>query len=361
MILNHRYWLAAAALVIAFSSCDFLGADERTGGSYLYVGNWGYDQIYVVDVATNEVVRTLSGFEVGLGGVWKHVATKSGRKLYVDTRGGTYNDAQGKLHVVDVRTWRRRVILDEAAEPFVTANGEVFVLTRDASMSGAAIGRVDTLSDQITFFDTLDVRQNGDGKAVVFDPQRPVLYAVGSSGRLFAYDYKKQAITRTYGTVQDPRSMIVSRSSGKLYVAGGPVVDLERDSVVAWLGGNELGSLALSPSGDTLYVTDPGSRIVGPTTYVSSGKVFLYDTRIDVYVGDVDVSEALPTPGVGKSTADIVLSGGGNTAYVSNQFDLVFVIDLRAGTVSGLIQLEKAHDTRPLSLAPKPGPPLHYN
>jgi YVTN family beta-propeller protein len=354
MIMNHRYGLAAAALVIAFSSCDFLGADERTGGSYLYVGDSGYDQLFVVDVATNEVVRTLSGFEAGLGGVWTHVATKSGRKLYVDTRGGTYS-APGKLHVVDVRTWRRRVILDEAAEPYVSPTGDVLVFTRDAGRSEQAIGRVDTLSDEIVFFDSLDVRQNSNRLAVAFDPRRPILYSVNSAGRLFAYDYDRESITRTYMYGGNPRRMVVSPDGSRLYVAGGSVLDLEKDSLLARLGGNGRGSLALSPSGDALYHTDPGeylSRLLGPP----SGEVSMYDTRSWARIGTVDVTEASSFYGSGNNITDsIVLSMDGNTAYVSNWGDLVFVIDVKAGRVTALIHPdERGVNTSPLTLAPIP-------
>lgn len=55
------------------------------GGYNLYVGNWGSNEVYIVDTNSNTMVDTLRGFDYY---IWDLAITLSGAKLYVSTKGG---------------------------------------------------------------------------------------------------------------------------------------------------------------------------------------------------------------------------------------------------------------------------------
>ncbi|HET6567632.1 MAG TPA: hypothetical protein VFG50_06685 [Rhodothermales bacterium] len=341
-------------LALLFGSCDLFSSSEAPSrdGYFLYIGNWDYDEIFVVDTQTNKIVRTLTGFNH----VWALAATKSGRKLYVQTRDSSGYDTPRTLHVVDTRTWESHVVLHGRAKPYVALQGDVFVITQWWDSRQQALGRIDTLTDQVTFIDTLDliyrVGTNGQyDDGVAFDPQLPLLYATRSSDRkLFAYDYDRREVVRVYESLYDPVRIEVSHDGKRLYVAGGPVLDLERDSVLAWMGGNLLGSLALHPSKDLLYITDPGRYL--NIDVIPSGKVFIFDTQRNQYTGEIYVGVQ---PGDHPPTDDIALSPDCRRAYVSDKGPSVVAIDLETRNVIGrIIPRTRAISTIPLAIAPKP-------
>lgn len=73
---------------------------------------------------------------------------------------------------------------------------------------------------------------------------------------------------RTYQNIFDPLHMVISHDGNYLYVAGSFVYDLKEDKAIAVLGGNRLGSLALSADGELLYVTDPGESIMKKSIFL---------------------------------------------------------------------------------------------
>jgi DNA-binding beta-propeller fold protein YncE len=128
-------------------------------------------------------------------------------------------------------------------------------------------------------------------------------------------------------------------------MAGGPVLDLEQDVVTGWVGGNHLGSVALSPSGDSLYVSDPGKPL--SIEIIPSGKLFIFDTRSNRYVEDLETG----------ASAQFALTSDGKRAYVSNWTTSVSVIDLEKKTILDRIQpvdRETIFYTMPLVLGPEP-------
>ena len=302
-------------------------------GYNLYVGNWGFDEVFVIDTDSNAVVDTLRGF----GSVWDLAVTKSGKKLYISTREGPVN-FPGKVYSVDLQTRHIKLILDKVADVYVVPNGIVIIISKDPFQLPRQIGTIDTLSDAITFFDTLDVRDAGvNYQSVVLDRTFPLFYAVNNALQLFAYDYEQRKVVRVFENLFGPKLHMVLSPDGKfLYAAGGPVFDLERDAAIAGVGGNHLGSLALSADGGYLYITDPGGYLLPEP--VPSGKVFIFQTSTNTYNGEIDVQKAVPF-GHGWQTDRIVLMPDGRTAYVSNWLDLIFVIDLQQREVVKLIQL----------------------
>ena len=75
---NKRFPLFLLSSVMLFlTSCFDNGVEPITQYNqpyYLYAGNWGLDQVFVIDTENNSVVDTLKGF----GSVINVLCTKSG-------------------------------------------------------------------------------------------------------------------------------------------------------------------------------------------------------------------------------------------------------------------------------------------
>ena len=324
--MKFKKYLLAVLLIFCEVGCERHNVIESPNltnnkGYYLYVGNWGFDEVFVVDTDSNAVVDTLRGF----GSVWDLTVTKSGTKLYVCTREGPVNFS-GKVFSVDLHNMQIKLILNKVADVYVAPHGAIFIISKDPYQLPRQIGTIDTMSDAITYFDTLDIRDAGyNYQSVIFDKKRPLVYTVNNSKQLFVYDYEKKQIVRIYQNLFDPLHMAISPDGKFLNVASGPVFDLGRDSVIAWVGGNQLGSLALSPGREYLYITDPGKYMLPEP--VPSGKVKIFQTRTNSYVGEIDVNKA--TGDAYTLTDRIVVTPDGKTAYVSSWLHRVFVTDLQ--------------------------------
>ena len=311
---------------------------------YLYVGNWGFDQVYVVDTDSNTVVDTLRGF----GSVWDLATTVDGTKLYVCARMGGPN-APGSVYSVDIRRKVSKQIHPKVADVYVTPQGTVVIISRDPYQPMRPIGTIDPATDAITFFDTLDIRDTGhNDQGVVFSRNKPLLYGINNGGQLFAYDYDSKETKKIYNNLNENLRMALSPDGKLIFVSGGDIFDLERDSTVGFVGGNKLGSVTLNPSGEYLYVTDPGGYLIDP---IPSGKVFIFDTKTKSYSGYVDVKKSSP---ISYQTDRIVLTPDGKTAYVSNWLDRIFVIDLQASEVTKMILVPAGSQPVPMVLCARP-------
>jgi hypothetical protein len=341
--MKHLYRLFLCIWLLVEIACqhssptdDISKNGNAVKGYNLYVGNWGGNEVFVVYTDSNAVADTLHSFPYT---VWHIAVTTSGAKLYVCTRDDVPPDYTGAIFSVDVKTNNVKMIHDKISDVFVSPQGTAFVTSYSyaAGLSQGSIGIIDTLTDVITFFDTLDIRDTGfNYQSVVFDKNRSLFYAVNNSRQLFAYDYNKNEIVRVYQNLFDPLHMVLSLDGKFIYVAGGRVFDLESDAVIARAGGNPRGSLAITPDGEFLYVTDPGSWAIPEP--IPSGKVFIFQTSTNRYVGEIDIRNAVP-PGYGKITDRIILTPDGKTAYVSGWINLVFVIDVQAKEVVKVIEM----------------------
>lgn len=327
----------AICLCLSFTfSCQTSGPVEPDTtspiGYNLYVGNWGFTEVYVLDTETNSVVDTLHGFNQGFQvGVWDLAVTRSGAKLYVSTRKGPRN-GPGYVYSVDVKSKDVATIFNKPSDVYVAPSGAVFVVASEPYRNWRYVGLIDTLSDAITFIDTLNIRDSGyNSQSLVFDPDDSRFYTFDNQNRLFAYDYEDREIVRKYENfVGDLLHMVISPDGRYLYMAGGPVFDLELDLVVAGVGGNLLGSLALSPDGEYIYITDPGKywQFEPP----SSGKVGIFQTSTNSYIGEIDV-------GSGRITDRIVVTPDGKRAYVSRWVEDVFALNLHSRLVREVINI----------------------
>ncbi len=313
-------------LSILISSCIFKPT-PTVQSYYLYAGNWDYDEVFVIDTENNTVVDTLDGF----GHVWDVAITPGGNKLYVCTREGMYN-ALGAVYSVDLKTKEKNIILDESADVYISTNGIPLIVAYIPHDSTCQVGFIDTLTDEIDFFDSLDIVDLAiNYQTIVFDPDEPVFYAWSNERRLFAYDYNREEIIRNYSSESLSKNMVISKDGNYLYFPY-KALDIEKDSIVATWDGKK-GALALNPNGDYLYLTDYGYPF---STHLSppSGQIKVFQTSINSEAYIIDVNDAAKHyyPHLDR----IIIYPDGNKAYVSSPGE-IFVIDLNSKQVTDVI------------------------
>lgn len=318
-------WFILVVIFLAVG-CDI---NSPTGishnkGYYLYVGSLTFPEVFTVDTECNVIVDTLT-FPHTVGSL---AITKSGAKLYV---------ASGIISVVNLKTKQTTLFYDQSqsASVHVGPHGQVFVISRTHYQAPWTIGIIDTLSDAVSIIDTLDLHDETGDQRVAFAPKSPLIYAFNKEGRLFAYNYETKEVMRTYQNLYTvaPVHMIISHDGKHMYTTLS-VFDLEADSIVCEIDAKISAYLALSPDGKYLYITDPEHISI---EFPVSGKVRVFDTGTNSCVGDIDVNKAVPY-GQSNTTDCIVITPDGKTAYVSNWYYLVFVIDLQRREVIKTIQ-----------------------
>lgn len=343
--ITRFFWSSSPFLAVMFlflAGCKDSGVGpiiQTTQSYYLYAANYSFDQVFVIDTSNNAIVDTLHGF----GSVWDITATRSGRKLYVTTRQGPVN-WPGAVYSVDPVTKSKRQILAKAADIYLEPWGVPLIVISTPYDSMRQLGTIDTLTDAISIFDTLNILDSGHNyEALVFDPKSTILYTWTNHGRLFSYDYGTKRIGRYYNSVGFPLlNMAISTDGRHIYFANGPVLDVTRDSVVDEIPAyNEstLGSLALSPDGQYLYLTDPGKPLLPEP--VPSGKIRVFQTNTNSPIGFIDVNEAA---GQANTMTDrMIIGSNGRKAYVSGGFSDVFEIDLESNQVIGIVKFGESN------------------
>jgi len=303
---------------------------ETENDYFLYAGNWAGNEVYVIDTDNYTVVDTIGGFGDYISNL---AVTQDGSKLYVSTRNGPPN-SPGKVYSVDTRTKETLLILNEYGDIYVSPNGIISII------ASGKIGIIDPLSDMVNFLDTLDIVDRGYANNhynVVFDKNSSIMFGITNANQLFVYDYETMKVIRTINVSFAPLHMVLSSDAKTLYFTGAPgafvVFDVEEDSVVAVFSMNQLGSVAISPDGRYVYITDPGRYLIQEP--IPSGKIYVFDASRNTPAEDINVSEAL---GECKITDKIVVTPDGRFAYVANWLDKVIVIDLDRREVEKVIQ-----------------------
>lgn len=320
----------------------------------LYIG-FENTYIQVYDTEKHAFDDSLWGFNEY---TWDVEATKSGRKLYVCSRESTNNPPC--VYSVDLQTKERKEILNKKAEIFLSPKGIPFIVAWESFDTLRQVGIIDTLSDTIEWIDTLDMlafAMNND-QSLVFDPQATVFYSLTSAFRLFKYNYETKEIMYTYKSALNYR-MVIDQSGKFIYSAGGPAIDVEKDSVVGLFKlfcdseADFNGTLTLSPNGKFLCHTDVGKPLLPEP--IPCGAVAVFYTLPQGISGDVsyiDVKSVTYPRNTSWQTDKIVITDDGKKAYVSNWIDLIFVIDLEKEIVSDVIELNW-YLPRTLLLVPK--------
>jgi len=314
---------------------DFVVNKLTNYNKNIYAVNWGHNKIYVVDADLDEIIDTLSGFGDNINNA---VITKSGAKLYVWTKQYSvypYDTTYpAQVYSVDLQTTSIKKILEKQAFIYLEPDGTPLIFSYGLHDSLKQVGIIDTLTDEISFFDTLSVL-DPQYERLVFNPATSIFYTYNNEYRLFSYDYNKKNIVRNYSVAAD-YDMTISRNGKYIYCANGPVLDIVNDNIVGSIPANRIGYLFLNPVNDFLYATDPASFNI---EIPPSGRVNIFQASSPFsQTGYIDVNKA---SGLAyTSTEGMVIMPDGNKGYVSDSGANIFVVDLDSKEVVYTIKFE---------------------
>lgn len=328
LFFNVSFYLIIILLSFG-DGCKSTGTDpinsSRFKGNILFAGNWGHDQVYIVDIDSNKIVDSIKGF----GSVWNLSITHSKAKLYVSTREGPENST-GAAYSVDLNTGKISLILSKANILCISPSGEPIIFISTPYDSLKQVGIIDTTTDHISIIDTLDILDSGSIKNIAaFCTSKTILYTLNNTGNIFAYDYKKRVIVNTFPSAGIPLNIIISRDKTKLFIVSDTYGLIAFDlSNYSYLAANKrintIGTLALSPDGQLLYITDPGKYLIPEPQ--PSGLISIFQASNLNFIGTIDINKI---SGLAYTLTDnIVLSKDGNTGYVSDFGATVFIVDL---------------------------------
>lgn len=330
-------------IIILFISCEKNNPVENNNncinsGYYLYVCNANGNEIFIIDTDSNIVVDTIYGLDKYICDI---AVSRDGRQIFVATQ-GSYQSIEPKIYSVDVMTKKVQHLINKACNLFDSPDGSIFLITSPTANGKNFIGQMYPHSNTIIFFDTINVQIDvtTNRQSVVFDWNKHIFYGINNDNQLFKYNYCKKNIERVYNNLQGyyALNMMLSVDGRYIYVAGGSIFDLERDSIIGFLGGNHLGSLALSYTGEFLYITDPGHYIHEP---MPSGEVAIFNTRFKKYDGTIDVKPAAqPYDCCPITDRIIIMPFDIKIAYVSGWSEYVYILDLITNRVIGRIDLD---------------------
>jgi len=335
----RKKYLLILSLFIALMiyGCCFFPEINYSTYKHLYAGNVVSDEIYIIDIKNNTVVDTLTGFR----NVNNITVTKSGEKLYVKTKYGGINRTHA-VYSVDLHTKNTNKIIERESDVFISPSGMPFIIVATDQDSIRAVGIIDTITDEITFIDSLDIWGTRLGpQTLVFDPNEKIFYTWSNDLQIFSYNYEEKRIIK-YFTSAYPFliNFIISKDGQYLYFSNGPVVDVSCDSIVGYIPANSpnnIGRLALSPDGKYLYLTDPGIPL--NPEILSSGEIKIFETDTYTNVGSINVNDA--SGKLYTMTFGIAINKNGSKAYVSGNYNDIYVIDLRSNQIKDVINFEE--------------------
>jgi hypothetical protein len=315
---------------------DFIVKEDILERYYLLIGSGTSIRVY--DTELHAFVDSIGGFIKGVSDI---EATKSGGKIYVCTG---FVNAPGYVYVMNWMTKEKEIILSKRSEIFISPKGIPFIMASEPYDTLRRMGTIDTLTNAISWFDTLDIEDGGTSdQALVFDPSQPVFYSITNYNnvngglKLFKYNYETKEIIRYYNNSGFPLHRMTIDPSGKyIYFAGGPAIDLEKDSVVGdfrFALKDYNGSIAIDSRGTVLCTTDPGGYLIDPTP---SGMVAVFRTLPQGFYSTnynfIDLGHA--------EVGDLIaMTKDGVKAFVSDWIYEFNVIDLIDNIVSDSFQL----------------------
>ncbi len=355
--------VAFLTLILMDTSCGINNAPpptKKTGKYLLYVGAWSSNKIFIVDPSRSDsiaVVDSLTGFADSLE--TDMTLTRSGAKLYITTRTEYAPNFPGHLYSVDLATKQIESVLDVSADAYVAPSGQVFVVAFPKNAT-PKIGTVDTLTDQVSFFDTLDIQPVAYNHGrIAFSPTSPVLYAVNKDAHLFEYNYQQKKVVRTYKNAYSILYMLISKDGKTLYGLAYDytflVFDLKNDRIIKALSASHLATIAFSPDKKKIYLTDPADGYPGNVGQIyPSAAIRVFNTLNNSFEEEISV---IPITGQPYTLTDgITLTPDGKFAYVTGitgGFTGIIMLDLQTGkAIRGIFPLGHSIPTQIL-LGPK--------
>lgn len=302
---------------------------------YLYVGTNGGNDLFVVDVDSLKKVDSLYFTPGNMG---RLSITPDGSKLYVtplyqpyvtyylDTKSRTYfptNLPNGSIYFNNNR------------EGFLFGNEGIFILN--------------TLTNQVEKIDTLSFVE-----FVAFKNASPTFYFANYEGKLYQYDYKQKKIIDTLALpvswnkamTPDNRELYFITPNGLL-----GVINIQSGAVKYITNAAPNGQIAITPDGQYVLVTDPGTNLFHDDP--ASGLLIVVrtiDHRLDRYI------DVKPIAGDNPTTSEIIITPSNNYAFVTNSNGGdVFIIDIRQLKAIKRIEFRPIGATiRSLALGSKP-------
>lgn len=275
---------------------------------YLYVSTAGGNDLFIVDVDSMQKVDSLYFAPGHMQGLY---ITPGGTKLYI-----TQGWPDSAVYYLDTKS--------RTYHPTSLFNGFIRFSESEEGFFfryGGGIFNLDTLTDRVTQIDTVTL-----GEIIAFDKMSPIIYYI-SNDHLYSYDYYQKKITDSL-SLPPAWNKAMTPDNSELYFTtpNGTlgVINIQSRIIEYITSVNRLGRIAVTPDGEYVIVTDPGSNI-GPSP--GSGLLTVVRTSDHSFFGYIDVKIV---SGDNPSTSKIVITSSGSYAFASNSYggDL-FIIDLK--------------------------------
>jgi len=274
---------------------------------YIYVGAFGKHKIYIIDTDRLELVDSLYYSQGKLSYL---AATPNGTRLYF-SHGNNLGFFDSKK-----KTFNELNINFQYGYPIFSSDEKLFVFTKDNILF------IDTLTNSLFYKDKISLNNN----VIAFHPSLPVFYYLDKNEIIYGYNYEEKTFIDTIIGIQ-PNFLIFNNNGNKLYTVTNKsklkVIDIKRKSIKDILTVNRLSHLGVTPDGNYLLITDPGSNI---PPQPSSGNITVLnvnDYRIDGYIDLKPFAQY-----DNGSSIDIIISPSGKYAYV-NSLIFIYIIDLK--------------------------------
>lgn len=288
---------------------------------YIYAGNGGYNQVFVIDSYTATVIDTFyipAEYHLYILDI-----SPDGDNLYISAESDDYT--QIKTFCLNSKTG---VILKTLSDVSIKVmpNGNLFTKHPD---EGFRI--LDPMSYEILLSDTLNIWPKN------FHPNLPLLYAQNSDLSLFSYDYETKVIIREYDNLKNVINSVLSPDGKILYGTAYQyrfiAYDLEAGDLLKTYYVNHHGNVAITPDGSEVLLTDPG-YMAPPDP--SSGKVYFFNTNTTSFDNYI---ELISENGYPLPTEAVVTGSQGRYAFSSAGFSVYF-LNLRKYSLQKSVELE---------------------
>ena len=301
---------------------------------YLYVGDWGGHNIYLVDVDKQEKVDSLYFSE---GKISTLTITPGGTKLYI------FDVDEGKIFYLDTKT---RIFhstnIPSGALRFSPYDDQLFLFSQ------AGMFMVDTLSDATVQIDTII-----SSSLVVFSPVIPVFYFYKPKSKsLFTYDYQQEMITDSRKL--EAIAMDVTPDGRELYFISDyvSVYDIQNDSISEIYSSRDtsisiitIGSkIAITPDGRYALITEGPYRF--DAVLLHKSLITVISTISHEFHGYIDLKP------FGGTAIDIVFTRSGRYAYLNNYISSrITIIDIL--NMKTLKRIDFYHQVGPMAIGSK--------
>lgn len=323
-------------------------ANEDLNDFVLYAYSPDGDSFAVIDLKTGEILRQMDDFK----GLQSVVSNEDGSLLYISTFRVSDSMYVGEIYRLNTTTWKYEVIYNQPAHLLENRNGGLFFITKGTTrpLSKRMFGEIKPSTGKVTEIDSIEVDWGAykDDRLIEIHPNKPWVFAVDETDKLYKFDYSTSTTTYIFPTLSFSywARITLSGDGSSLYIPGGPVLDLNSEVVKGNIPVWRLGWAAARKDDKEVYLTDPGGYLREP---YSQEQVFIYSPEGDSISGSIEV---------GSMTDQIYLTPKERYAVVNDWMVSYFVIDLKERKVIKKQQYVEDNiatlSVQGMYLAPKP-------